>query len=144
MLNYLENNDYLQKRRQLTIENLQSQLENNLFTIIEIDTLFKNTNTHILSDKKSQNQVVVFGDNTINLQGILSEKSQLININNSIRQDLVTLEKIFPVVNNPQFVKDRTFFEKKIIIIPIALILSFIVLSILFKLFLKLKQHSEG
>tara|TARA_R110002020_G_scaffold259768_2_gene473755 strand:+ start:100493 stop:101488 length:996 start_codon:yes stop_codon:yes gene_type:complete len=144
ILSFLENNSYLQSRREVFRENLNNQLAENTFSLKQLDSLLVNSNKALISNKGEASQVTINGGEGIELGNILQAKTNLLDANSQIEQELLMLDKLVHVINKPVIVEHKTVMDHEMIWLPILFIFLFMLLHLIKKFYFKLKKIAES
>ncbi|WP_443634545.1 hypothetical protein ABXT64_05390 [Candidatus Marifrigoribacter sp. Uisw_064] len=143
VIEYFNSNELLEKVKIKKSENLNSRIIYNTKIITQIDALIETYNSNN-SISSSSNDIFVV-DKNFDMDAILDKKIDLQKENEWISQELIYLDEIFVVINNPQFTKiDKELKNNKIIFYPFILVFLFLFLAFLKHLYYYLKQIAEN
>ena len=134
IINYLNNNSYFKDVKTIYEQNATSRISKNMELVDQIDELISNYSKGMVNrgDKLGQATVFMEGENGLNIPSLLTLKARLIKEVEEKKLDLVQQKGTLTIVNfgETQSVR-KPFFNKRIVAIPMYLILAFFFLSFL-------------
>ncbi len=130
LMNYINNNPYFEKLKEVYSKNAQLRIEQNTKRIVQIDQLIENFTKGMLTDKKNSGTIYLEQENPLNVTGLLSQKSLWSKEIEEKNLELAQQADILRIINigEPQEVS-KQFFNQPIFIIPIFLVLAFFLFS---------------
>ncbi len=143
ILLFLEDNEELQKLRNIEIKNLHERRKANNYTIAQIDTLLKNINKSLVSSGASGGQMLISAGDGFDLPETLQNKSGLLTTNALIDRQLLGLQSLVYVVNNPELIERQTLLGTTIISVPFILIFLFILYHIGKRFYLTVQGYAN-
>jgi hypothetical protein len=134
LIDYINSNAFFKELLAVHTENSIARIKQNEVLIAQIDTIIKGYSEKLSKPENAldSGRLVLQNEESLNVAGLLSFKSRLIEDIETRKMELKELTSPIGVINfgNPHQVK-KAFFGKKIILIPIVLVSLFFLLSIL-------------
>ncbi|WP_127023303.1 hypothetical protein [Flagellimonas beolgyonensis] len=134
LIDYINSNNYFKELLAVHTENSVARIKQNEVLIAQIDTIIKGYSEKLSKPENTldSGRLVLQNEESLNVAGLLSFKSRLIEDIETRKMELKELTSPIGVINfgKPHQVK-KTFFGKKIILIPIVLVSLFFLISIL-------------
>ena len=134
-LRALEASDFLQNKLRVARESLDLQLEENQFSINQIDSLLSNFNTQLKTTEAgfSNTSASIFysgGEATQFYGAVLGSKTNLLEINTELRQNKIDLDAVFKVYSVSEWTPHSSWKSHILWLVPFGMILVFILLHI--------------
>lgn len=126
ILLFMEDNEELQKLRNIEVKNLHERRQANNYTIAQIDTLLRNLNKSLISTGISGSQMLINAGDGFDLPRTIENKNGLLTTNAAIDRQLLGLQNLVYVVNSPTLIQRQTLLGTTIISFPFILIFLFI------------------
>ncbi|WGK65807.1 hypothetical protein [Croceiramulus getboli] len=132
LLDFVEKNDALQKERGQLVSSYRERLKSNAFTLAQVDSLLVNVNATLAdkNDFKGQ-QLIAFGSDAAGMEGILEQKERLLEENTKLRSELIQLDRLLYVINDPEVIKNQVVVRNKFLFTPVVLVLLFLLFNFL-------------
>lgn len=134
LIDYINSNHYFKELLAVHTENSVVRIKQNEVLIAQIDTIIKGYSEKLSKPENTldSGRLVLQNEESLNVAGLLSFKSRLIEDIETRKMELKELTSPIGVINfgKPHQVK-KAFFGKKIILIPIVLVSLFFLISIL-------------
>ena len=143
VLSYLENNAFYQQKRTLEIANVKRQRASNEYSLEQIDSLLKNTNKMMGSERSSSGELLILGDKNMNLEGVFNTRSQLMENNSFLDEKLVEYKKIFTVTNSPSITKRKSVMRLAPYLLPFVLVGLFLLYYLLRSGYKKISKYGD-
>lgn len=125
VINYLNNQEIIQKLGEVGKKNIEDQINVNSNTLKQIDSVISTYNTNqSLPSASSQIYVV---DKNFNISDILELKMNLQEANKDLKEDLVFADRsIISIDSNAAVIKSKGFLSNKILFYPLLFIFLFL------------------
>lgn len=124
VMDYLNSNEYLEQVRLVTIEEINKTIERNNVSIANIDAVY---DVHAGRKETEYNPSQIFfkHQENNNLHQMITSKNELMAMNEQLKQDLVSYDKVVKVINKPKIHFMYTWKDQKRTLVPVALLLLF-------------------
>jgi|SRR5690606_12001871 len=136
LLAYLNDNDLMQQIKGLTVVNTKNHIKQTKESISSIDSIVKKYGSE---EKRASDSQVYFnaveGNNNMHL--LFSLKNTLIKNKDEMEVELLKYGNIVTLLDNPHLAVKKSFFDKKMKILPMLFVLLFILFSFIVKLYKK-------
>jgi hypothetical protein len=122
LINFVNNNNYYNSIREIAIENTKRRIDQNMFSISQIDTIIEKTNNY--GSNKFSSEGISF-NSAQNLDDLLARKKLILFENRVLREDLNNFKNINKVVyvSSRTLFKDEFLMKNKMLVIPFILFL---------------------
>ncbi|MAZ26834.1 MAG: hypothetical protein CL868_07115 [Cytophagaceae bacterium] len=140
VLDHLEQNNYLKAINENTLTRYKNRIEENIYSIKQIDSFLSNTNKALTSNSPSSSQLMLI--NSIDIGGILQKKTDLLRENEGTSNEILRMQNLFQITNNPYSVKDSTLLSHKVLLLPFVILFCYVSYQLAKKLYLKAKKYS--
>jgi len=130
-IEYINSNEYYNSLNATYVENAQNRIVLNDSLLVQIDRLLQNYTASMLRESAaSQGQLVIDNEEPLNVPALIDQKSRLIRDMEERKLEIIRRQNAIRVVSfgKPHQV-NIPLYGKKIVYIPILLILGFFVLS---------------
>ncbi len=132
LLEYINSNSYFEHLKNVYTENTKTRIEKNTVLINQVDKLVANYTAAILTEKnRSDGSMVHFEkEYPLNITDLLELKKNLIKEIEEKKLEIIEQKNVLSIINlgKTQEVK-KPFFNKRIVAIPIYLVLAFFLFS---------------
>lgn len=142
LIAYLNQNPFLQKSKDVIIENTQLKIKEHKLSISYIDSLSKNLGTN--PSKTLANQVYVNTGGIDYFHLLLKEKGLIMAELESLEIELLKYGEPVVLLNQPVLYLKKVFLSNKMIVFPLLLVILFVLAAILIALFRKAKRLEES
>lgn len=142
-MKFLNNNDLLNKIKEIRVDNTKMIIERNENSISYIDSIVKVYGT-MIENPVSTGQVYYnsYEINNSNIHLLFTSKDELLEKNLELQTELQKYDHIVEVINKPEFQLKREF--NYIFVIPILFILIYIIFGLLAGVYRKAKNLSNS
>lgn len=134
LMDYINSNDYFKELVVIQATNSKERIQKNEVLIAQIDTIIKNYSTNLSKQQGTlgTGQVLLQNEEKVNVAALLSLKTELIKDIEDSKIELSELTNPIGIINfgTPHQVS-KTFFSKKIILVPLVLVAGFFLFSFL-------------
>lgn len=144
LMNYIEDNEYLQKLRVIRYNSNIDRIKENIYTLGQIDSLLVNSNKSLSNYDKGSSQIILLGENNVNPSGLIINKTSLLAENVILERELVQLDHLIQIINTPKFIKSGSLLSKKIILFPVLLLVAFMGIVLLLKFYKRAKKYANN
>ncbi len=143
ILNYINNNEFLEELRVTVVKNIEEKIKNNTEVIDQIDRLLDTYYTNESLAAPSSEIYVV--DKNFSVSSLLTQKVELQNENEELKKELVYSKDIAVAVNTPRLVsEDSGITSNKVIFYPFVLIMLFLLFSFAKYIYRYLKEIADN
>lgn len=131
LIKYINSNEYYGILNEVRRENATGRIKKNGQSIIQIDELISNFSEKLRKDTgSSDGKIILDSEEKLNVTGLLALKNDLIKDIETRKEEIIESNEVVSVINfgRPQLV-EKSFFGKKIVLIPVILIVLFFLFS---------------
>jgi hypothetical protein len=132
LMDYINSNDYFKELVVIQATNSRERIQKNEVLIAQIDTIIKNYSTNLGKQQGTlgSGQVVLQNEEKVNVAALFNLKTELIKDIEDRKIELSELTTPIGIINfgTPHQVS-KAFFSKKIILIPLILLIGFFLFS---------------
>ena len=123
---------------------LQRHIAGNLFTLAQIDTLFK-TYSKTLGQLGTLDGNLIYSENSFNLAGLLNSKMELQKETADLIVENVENSNFVKVVHlgNPTGLETESFLSNKTLVLPLFLVILFLMAHVFLRIYRKSRQLNE-
>ena len=111
LIDYINNNDYFNNLKSLSLESFDHQLDQNQIMIKQIDSIL--LNAQVSKSLALDSQAMLFSDNS-GLNNLISQKQNLISKQQYIKQNMLTQTNVIKLVDANYKILDTEDFLKRI------------------------------
>lgn len=132
LLDFLNDNNIINKIQTTTIESTEREIHQNNQSINSIDSIVKIYGSRPL--QRSNDSQIYFNNmdlNNGNVHLLFEQKNLIIERNEKLKIELIKYENIVQLMNKPMLQVKKGFFDNKVIAIPILLLFLFLIFAIL-------------
>lgn len=143
LLAYLNDNELMQQIKEVTVLNTIDQIKQIKQSIVGVDSIVKKYGTQIRGVSTSQ---VYFNsvEANNNMHLLFSLKNTLLKNVEKLEIELLKYNDIVTLLDNPFLATKKSFFDKKMIILPILFVLLFIIFLFFKKAYKKAQRIEEA
>lgn len=133
IIDYINSNEYYQELNIAYRENAQKRIQRNDSLIRQIDLLIKNYSEKMTREQEgSEGRLILENQESLDVPQLLSLKNILVRDSETKRIELITLKDPITVISfGKPYEVTRSFFEKRLVQVPLLLIGGFLLLSLL-------------
>ncbi len=136
ILSYFDKNEIYEKYRKSYLVNFNNKIKQNDIMVSQIDALINQFSETTSSNQKSD-KLVYYNENT-QLNDILETKDRLINENNLLRNQLISIDKVIKEISRTVGVKNKTGANNKMkFILPFLFVSLFIIFGLFMSFYKK-------
>lgn len=142
ILNYLNDNSYFKELGKISLENASMRIVKNEELITQLDALISNYTKSLAENKTpGEGNIYLNGESSLNVPSLFSIKNRLIKEIEEKKIELREQNNIVGIVNvgKPQ-IELKPFFNKRLVSIPMYLLLAFFAISLIQYLNRKAKE----
>ncbi|MCH2489904.1 MAG: hypothetical protein MK211_07125 [Flavobacteriales bacterium] len=142
VIDYLNSNELLQEVRLVSIEETKQQIKNHEKSIKDIDGVFESY-VDSNSTVNPAAQVYFKNNENNNLHMLLEEKRNIMNDIEELKAELIKYDGIVTVINKPVLHYSGSFFDNKVVLLPLFLVFLYFLFFALRGSYFRVKKMAE-
>lgn len=143
LLAYINNNPAIEQMREMSVNNLQDQLRSKQQTVMQIDTLIKELRDATKKQTSGSGTLIVEKDD--DFDQLIRSKVEIQNEIKLLREELILTEQtVVPMSNLAVYPSDRSFFERRMIMLPAVLFGGFCLLAFFRFMYVRLRRIADA
>lgn len=123
---YLNSNPFYQEVREVTVAEIEDQIEQNKVSIEKIDAVYDVHGGKVVTDTPNPSQFYFRHQENNNLHQVMDKKNELLLFNEELKNKLVLYKDVVVVVNDPQVNFKYGPFANKRLYLPLTVLILYI------------------